>query len=505
MTIEAEFLEEPLLEFGNGQTAEHPQDGLFLYGPSPIKGGPEVVRVGLVGTEAGIALVKEWLPRIAGRIPVKDIAKLHTSNWPGFQAAFGARLETEPLATIAIKSRDIEEAAHKKNRTEAVRGMVKLYEDAIVAHLRNEETRPEVWVVIVPEVVHDFGRPEVKGPKDGLASNLMPEKLAKRFLSQESMFPEMNEEAQTYLFAKNFHHQLKAQLLDKEVVIQILRETTIEPNLVLDRFDQPKRSVQESAKIAWNFSTTLFFKARGQPWQLANVRPGVAYVGLVFKKDQSPAARGEACCAAQMFLNSGNGVVFRGALGPWYSEKTREFHLSQKEAASLIENVVKTYQKDHGAPPTELFIHGRQRFSEEEWAGFMSSVPSETKLVGVRIKPSNDLRLFRALGSMPILRGTVVKTSRKNAYLWTTGYVPRLRTYAGFETPKPIQVEICHGEGDLTIVLKDVLALTKVNYNACEFASGLPVTLKFADRVGEILTASPHAIDAPPLPFRFYI
>jgi hypothetical protein len=33
----------------------------------------------------------------------------------------------------------------------------------------------------------------------------------------------------------------------------------------------------------------------------------------------------------------------------------------------------------------------------------------------------------------------------------------------------------------------------------------LPVTLKFADRVGEILTASPRGMEAPPLPFRFYI
>jgi hypothetical protein len=33
----------------------------------------------------------------------------------------------------------------------------------------------------------------------------------------------------------------------------------------------------------------------------------------------------------------------------------------------------------------------------------------------------------------------------------------------------------------------------------------LPVTLKFADRAGEILTASPRGLEAPPMPFRFYI
>jgi hypothetical protein len=106
---------------------------------------------------------------------------------------------------------------------------------------------------------------------------------------------------------------------------------------------------------------------------------------------------------------------------------------------------------------------------------------------------------------MPVLRGAVVTMSKKEGYLWTTGYVPRLRTYPGFETPKPILVEINRGDPELMTVMRDVLALTKINYNGCDYSSGLPVTLKFADRVGEILTASPRGMEAPPMPFRFYI
>jgi hypothetical protein len=82
---------------------------------------------------------------------------------------------------------------------------------------------------------------------------------------------------------------------------------------------------------------------------------------------------------------------------------------------------------------------------------------------------------------------------------------PRIRTYPGFETPKPLLIEMNRGDGDLMTIMRDVLALTKINYNACDYASGLPVTLKFADRVGEILTASPRGLEAPPMPFRFYI
>jgi hypothetical protein len=295
-------------------------------------------------------------------------------------------------------------------------------------------------------------------------------------------------------------------LLDSDMVIQIIRETTLDPTVVLDNFGNPKRSVQEPARIAWNFATTLYFKARGQPWQLADIRPDVCYVGIVFKKDPSPAARGEACCAAQMFLNSGNGIVFRGALGPWYSERTGEFHLSKDAAADLISGVVAEYKKGHNdQPPKELFIHGRQWFWAEEWNGFQSAVPSETNFVGVRIRSTQDLRLFRPDVDVPVLRCAAVTVSEKEGYLWTTGYIPRLRTYPGFETPKPLAVDITHGEADIITVMRDVLALTKVNYNACDYASGLPVTLKFANLVGDILTASPKGQLAPPLPFRFYI
>lgn len=266
-----------------------------------------------------------------------------------------------------------------------------------------------------------------------------------------------------------------------------------------------RRNLQDEATVAWNFCTTLYFKMDAKPWALADVRPGVCYVGMVFKNDDTPAATGEACCAAQMFLNSGDGLVFRGALGPWYSDKTREYHLSQAAAASLMVSVIAGYTAKHGHPPVQLFIHGRHRFSTEEWEGFVSAVPTETQLIGVRIKQLDDVRLFRPDASVPVLRGTGLTVGKYSGFLWARGYVPRLAAYQGFETPKPLTIDITHGDGDIVEVLRDVLALTKVNYNACDFASALPVTLKFADRVGEILMASPRTVNAPPLPFRHYI
>jgi hypothetical protein len=64
-------------------------------------------------------------------------------------------------------------------------------------------------------------------------------------------------------------------------------------------------------------------------------------------------------------------------------------------------------------------------------------------------------------------------------------------------------VDICRGRADIRTVLNDVFALTKLNYNACVYGDGEPVTLSFADAVGEILTAGP--VSGAPLPFKLYI
>jgi hypothetical protein len=96
--------------------------------------------------------------------------------------------------------------------------------------------------------------------------------------------------------------------------------------------------------------------------------------------------------------------------------------------------------------------------------------------------------------------------SDRLAYLWTTGYTPRLDTYPGREVPNPLTVEIVRASGDVNIeqVLADLMGLTKLNFNSAGFADGLPVTLRFADLVGEILTAGPTEGIAK-LPFKFYI
>jgi hypothetical protein len=53
-------------------------------------------------------------------------------------------------------------------------------------------------------------------------------------------------------------------------------------------------------------------------------------------------------------------------------------------------------------------------------------------------------------------------------------------------------------------VLEDIMGLTKINYNSCNFNDGLPVTVRFAKMVGEVLVMG-SAKGAERQPFKFYV
>lgn len=496
-------IEEPLLSFGFNQKTEHPKDGLFLFGPPASNQNPARMDVGVIGTPEGIRRYETWVKALGATIAAPESGREENKTmWPGFQAAFGVPWPATPFAKITIDGDLLSRRIRSEDRHDGIFRAVDVYGDALRKYLREQEGRPQFWFVVIPEEVHRFGRPKSIVPREQRekASGTIGRRAAKSILSAGSLFVEEMEAAALYEYELNFHNQLKARLLDTGQVLQVVRETTLTPS----EFEEgARRSLQDPASVAWNLATTSFYKAGGRPWRVAEVREGVCYVGLVFKHIENAKSRDNACCGAQMFLDSGEGVVFKGAVGPWFSSTDHSFHLSREKAAELMGMVIASYTEMHGRPPAELFIHGKTWFGTAEWEGFQSTVPPETKLIGIRIRRQNELKLFR-YGSRPVLRGTAILASDRRAYLWTTGFTPRLNTYPGREVPNPITVDIVQGEADIRQVLTDLMALTKLNFNNAGFADGLPVTLRFADLTGEILTAGPTEITAP-LPFRFYI
>lgn len=242
-----------------------------------------------------------------------------------------------------------------------------------MAARKRDEDPPNFWYVVIPEFIYDLGRPKATVPvADRVRGQVtISEKKAAELIVQPTLFGDAEKEAEVYKYAKNFRRQLKARLLDQQIVTQIVRETTLTPHEFLKANSQdPKRRVEDFATIAWKLCTGSYYKSGGKPWQLADVRPGVCYVGLVYKEQPKENDARWACCAAQMFLSDGDGVVFRGALGPWYEPESKQYHLNRDAARKLIATVLEEYRRDHQEDPAELFIHAKSYFSDDEWAGF---------------------------------------------------------------------------------------------------------------------------------------
>lgn len=506
---------EPKLQFRYGQKAEYPRDGLYLFGPVDAGTTFRQVRYGVIGTPDGLRRFKEWAELVSGYIETPPPGRMskaieaHHVAFPGFGEAFYANWSSTPARTITeIDEKDLKQRMNIGNRHEAIKAAVDVFVEHLVAARKRDEDPPSFWYVVIPEFIYDLGRPQATVPvADRVKGKVeISEKKAAELAIQPTLFGMAEKEAEVYKYAKNFRRQLKARLLDQQIVTQIVRETTLTPHEFLKANNRdPKRRVEDSATLAWKLSTGSYYKSGGKPWQLADMRPGVCYVGLVYKEQPKENDARWACCAAQMFLSDGDGVVFRGALGPWYEPESKQYHLSMEAARSLIATVLEEYRRDHLDDPAELFIHAKSHFDKEEWVGFSDACAGKrTNLVGVQITDAWDaLKLFRP-GNYPTVRGTALLTSTSAGFLWTSGYVPRLDTYMGPDTPNPLQVAIRGGRADIETVLQDVLSLTKINFNTCLFNDRSPVTIRFADAIGDILVAAPVETE-PRLPFKFYI
>jgi hypothetical protein len=511
LTLPVLHFNDPLLEFGSRQTTAHPKDGLFLYGPFNKPKKTREARIGVIGTPAGINHFHSWAARAKKLVSVPPPGKsdkknrLHLANFPGMEETFKVSFNDADFVTYPLEPRAIDTATRILNLHEAVSKVVKLYSDKARRHIGNDERIVDVWVLVVPEIVFERCRPQAKrtnlpkekgdfGKKQGARSDLpLLGDIVDR--DSEDIFDDV----------PDFHRQVKAEFLSISPT-QIVRETTLDPDAFKKKSGQPVRRTQDRATVAWNLTTGLYYKTQPiPPWRLFGVRAGVCYVGLVYKNIPND-PNDHACCAAQMFLSEGDGVVFRGANGPWKTGDY-EFHLKPDAAKDLIRKVLTTYAELHAGPPTELFIHGQTSFNDEEWQAFEEVAPAETNVVGVRIRTTNgEAKLFRD-GDYPVLRGTALILDEKNAYLWTTGYVPQLDTYIGPETPNPLFITVLKSKKtmpELKTVLNDIMGLTKINYNSCNFNDGLPVTVRFANMVGEVLTMG-SAQGTERQPFKYYV
>jgi len=291
----------------------------------------------------------------------------------------------------------------------------------------------------------------------------------------------------------NLRRYLKAQMitLPGTIPVQIILE---------DTFTGTRRSLQDLSMMAWNFCVGNYYKNGGTPWSLTLKDRNTCFIGISFHRVISSESNVMRSSVAQAFNYEGKGIIFVGEQFEWDGHKagTPAPHLEYEYAKKLIREVIAEYRIfNKNLPPTRIVIHKTTDFWNStinpDYAEVEGLKDGIRELLGENVEidlvtiKSAALKLLRPDGNYPVIRGTLLHLDTANGILYTTGYVPYYETFPSPHIPHPLEIGIYEAESSLKKISEEILALTKMNFNNCNYYNSLPITIQFAQQVGEII------------------
>lgn len=486
------FLHEPELEFGNAGTHVDIRHGVMRYGPLDLgeDTAPKQIRVGLIGTDQTIAAIRQWLDLCRTGIKAKQ------SKQPNLFPPFLGFSDTSPFNSTlvfherwcsAIRQREIDTVLAQSQDGDVVREAVAIF----IGHAEGiiEKGGPMV-LLCVP-------------PRDLLAAVDEPQTHRPDTLDQE-----IDEGTETTKVSTSpraaFHDVLKAEGMCLGIPIQMVRPYTYTGERRATRvWRASSATLQDEATRAWNLHTALYYKVGGIPWRLLRSASDLAtcFVGISFYRS----LEGDRLLtsAAQVFNERGEGVIVKGAQAQ-LTKDDRQPHLSEDDAQLLLNTAVAAYRKEHRTSPARLVVHKTSRLTDGETQGFRAAADEHhidvVELASVR---RSLTRLFRE-GTYPPLRGTFLSLQESMGLLYLRGSVQFFETSPSLYVPRPFEFTVAQAETPIEQLAREMLSLSKLNWNNTQFDGGEPITVRAARHVGDILKCIPAGGVMQPS-FRFYM
>ncbi|MBI1224741.1 MAG: hypothetical protein GC192_05855 [Bacteroidetes bacterium] len=486
-------IEDPQLEFGGVGEFFDPKEGLKQGGPFDLRFGNArraSINIGFIGHEESIQKALNWLTRCKDEIVTKMPNTVQYPSYPGFKQVFRTDINFNTKWNYVISDESFKNAFSKKNDIDIFKSVLGLFEAGIETLNNLDSFRPDTVICCLQDEVVDKCW-SVQNTK----INKKDREKVKNMSTQLSLFDDNQfepiEEQQEDILHRDFRRALKAIAMKYSLPIQIGRDT-----LFLDLNNN-----QDAAIRAWNSSVALYYKSGGMPWRLRPDAIETCYVGLSFHHLYTTHEKHLVrSCIAQAFSSDGEGFAIRGANVQWDDNQGKDVHLTEKQAILVGEKIIDEYKRRTGSTPLRVVLHKTTYFNDEEKAGLhyaLNNIPV-VELVNLAL---TDFRLVR-FGDYPPKRGTLCIVNDQAAYLFTSGFMPSIKTYPGPHIPVPIQIKAEDG-ADITRIASDVIALSRMNWNTASITGGHPVTLSFSRMVGGIMAE--YGDKEPPSSFRYYL
>lgn len=487
------FLDEPELEFGNGGMHVDVRFGLAEFGPLDVGSAtaPTELRLGLVGSQASIDAIQSWLETCKGEIAGKSsrLTKLFPP-FPGFSetSPFQSSITFHQRWCSAISQREFDAVLSGDPSSELVSRAVSLF----LEHAKDVMQQGGPTVIICAP------------PAELLAALDEPRTDAAEAIDQEI---DESADAKGNQRGPCFHDLLKARGMSLGAPIQMVRPATYSDEPAKPRKTKNKkekaRQLQDPATRAWNLHTALYYKAGGVPWRLIRNSTDLTacFVGVSFYKSLDGSRL--LTSVAQVFNELGEGVIVKGA--PAQLDKDdRQPHLSEEDAFTLLRDAIQVYRREHKTLPARVVLHKTSKLTVGELTGFERAARDREidvmDLVSVR---RSYTRLYRE-NSYPPLRGTFLEMSPTAGLLYLRGSVNFFETYPGLYVPRPVEFALQKSSSSPFQIAREMLALSKLNWNNTQFDGGEPITVRASRRVGDILRCCTDGAPIQP-GYRFFM
>lgn len=485
---------EPDLLFSHGGRCIDQKTGLSLFGPLGSSTGENglahSITLGLVGSKKTIELSQRLIAELNDIIPAPP-SKQFMPDFPGFsvKSPLNCRIQISDESIEVITRNELKELKKKKDFKDKVQYALQILFNKM-RNISEREPRSDVVLIAIPSEIDEhctqfwdrFGHPLIRKKRKSRRT----EKLGLSYEYDSLWEAEVDESADIHF--SSIYRAIKTEGMALDLPTQVIKVDTLK-----------KKNTEDPCTVAWNLFVALYYKSGGYLWRLADAARGTCFVGISFyeAKDDYDLRTS----MAQVFSHRGEGLVLKGEK----AEKTgsdRKPHLDTKGMKKLLKTVLETYKRQEHSPPSRVVLHKSSQFSPEEIEG-VEKVLSKIHQWDILALDHSYLRLLRA-GEHPPLRGTFAVTRDSRFHLYTRGYVPFQQKYWGPATPKPLTITQHEGDTPIRNLCKELLGLTKMNWNSSSYSIREPITMNFARKVGGILSEAETKVK-PKERFLFYM
>ncbi len=475
-----------------------PRRGLSLHGPADSD-GPRDLRLGFVGSDEDVRATRNWLARFTNFVPAVEANSARYLDWPGTASALRVRFIIEERFVRTIDANRLATLLPQVKTREGFEDALQLFASRIEGLFGDQA--PHCIIVCLPDTLADLriANPALSATEWQALQRLQEEEETEQFAlfqpSPEELraAEELRMQAEDLLF-RTFYRALKARVMAHKnaIPIQIIRRDTV---------DRPDNEGQSNATRAWNLSVSVYYKSGGLPWRPGGLPANVCFVGVSFHHLKRRSGSLVYASVAQAFSTDVEPFALKGAIVDYDQRRDRQPYLTDDQADSLMADVLNNYESRAGVLPDRVVVHKTTMYQPEEQRGFRRGTQGRVPACDLIWMRNTAFRIVRR-GIQEPWRGTLCSVGN-DTYLFTSGYVPWWKEYPGPHIPAPIEVG-AEGGGDLRERAKEILALTKMNWNSTEGVSRYPITLTFAKRVGQTMSELPEGQDPNPS-YRFYM